>query len=185
MIVENSIFSSLDAVRLRYMNIAGLDLLSQLEKIMPTGESDQLLALIVCLASFTDQREPWSSPNASRLATSYVTHLIEAETRRGPQRLCAVLTDLLQLHVKPVFAKVKNNAITQQGRKAIDPPPIILTPYAPEEEIKPWNLDKAYILPVYGWVLGQLDVPTPHGAVSPVTYANRLCRRYHWKQTGL
>lgn len=167
------------------MNIAGLYFLSQLEEIMPTSESDQLLDLIVCLASFTDQREPWSSPKASHLATSFITHIIEAETRRGPQRLRAVFTDLLQLHVKPVFAKVKNNAITQQGRKAINPAPSTLTSYESEEKFKPWNSNKAYIISVYGWVLSQLDVPAPHGVSSPIMYANSFCRPHRWKQTGL
>ena len=145
------------------MNIAGLNILSHLEKITPTQDGDQLLALIACLATFADQREPWSCPAASEQAVSVLNYVFEIEGRRRPQKLRALLTDLLQLHIKPVFAKFQSSVITQQGQKAIDLTPRGAAPQEPEEELKPWKFKKAYIISVYGWVLNQLDVTAPPG----------------------
>lgn len=159
--VENTVLSNALAIRLQSMNIAGLSILSHLEKITPTQDGDQLLAMIACLATFTDQREPWSSPAASEQAISFLNYIFETEGRRRPQKLKALLTDLLQLHVKPVFAKFQSSVITQQGRKAIDLTSRDAAPQEPEEETKPWKFKKAYIISVYGWVLNQLDVNAP------------------------
>lgn len=162
------------AARLQLMNVAGLNLLSRLERITPTQNGDQLLTLIACLASFTDQREPWSSTAASEQAKLILGHILEIEGHNGQQRLRAVLTDLLQLHVKPVFAKFKNAAITRQGRKAVDPPPSRMVHHEPEEEMKAWEFSKAHTISVYGWVLSQLDVKPPRGMSLSGLYADDL-----------
>jgi hypothetical protein len=147
------------------MNVAAIILLSRLENITPTSDGDQLLALIACLASFTDQRDPWSSPEASDQARLLLNHILETEGRGGRQKLGALLTGLLELHVKPVFVKVKNAAITRQGRKALDPAPGNVASHE-FEDIKPWNSDKLYIVTLYGWVLSHLDVLAPRGEVN-------------------
>ena len=140
------------------MCIAGLHLLSRLQRITSNQDGDQLLRLIVCLAAFTDQRDPWSSPAASEQAVLNLDRILEVGERDGQPNIQATLTDLLQLHVKPVFVKFKTPTITKQGRRAIDPALRTVVPHESEEETQPWKFSKAYTVSIYGWVLGQLDV---------------------------
>ena len=160
--IAEKVLSSAIAARLKSMYVAGLRLLSYLDKITPAQQIDQHLRLIACAASFTDQRESWSSPEASEQSRLILNHILGTEEQRGSQELKDILADLLQLHVKPAFAKSKIEAITQQGRKVIDPMPTRVVPSEPEEEMKPWKLKKVYVIAVYGWVLSQLEVTSPH-----------------------
>lgn len=140
------------------MNVAGLHLLSRLQNIGLYQDGDQLLNLIACLASFTDEREAWSSPAASEQVKLILGHILETPGRNERQSPRDIFTDLLQLRVKPLFAKFKNAAITRQGRKAIDPAPSRVVPHEPEEETKPWKFGKAPIISVYRWILIHIDV---------------------------
>lgn len=151
--------------------MAGLRLLSCLTRVAPAQEGDLLLNLTACVASFTDRRELWSSSAASEQATLILSHILEAYE---PQRVQLLLADLLLRHVKPEFAKSQNAAITQQGRKAIDPTPYVVSNHESEEEVKPWKFTKAYIIPVFGWVLSNLPVTDPHDLSLSVMPANDL-----------
>lgn len=150
------------------MTVAGLHLLSQLERITPIQDSDQVLNLIACLSSFTDGREKWSSPAASAQAKLILDHILFRSEGHGQQRIQGILTDLLQLQVKPAFAKYKNATITSQGRKAIDPVPSNLFPHETEEEMKLWKFSNAHTISIYGWILSQLDVKAPWASLYPV-----------------
>ncbi|MCJ1463434.1 hypothetical protein MMC07_002041 [Pseudocyphellaria aurata] len=167
-----------DVARLGSMNVVGLSVLSHLERIDPSSfgiqeekdlveeedEERQTLALISCLASFTDPREEWSSQEASQLAHSLLNSLLPrfnaVEQKRGSR---SFITLLLELRVKPLFARTtqQNSAITSQGRKAIDgsaPSNYHLMSGDPEgREAKPWRFHHVYVLTMFRFILESIQ----------------------------
>ena len=151
----------LSAAHFRSLSLVGLHLLSRLERITLIQNDDQLLSLIACVASFTDQREAWSSSAASEQAKIILDHILKFEGRQGRQRTRNILTDLLQGYVKPAFVKFKHASITSQGRKVTDPTPSRVVPHEPEEKTKPWKFNRAHTVSMYAWILRQSDVKAP------------------------
>ena len=122
---------------------------------MPIVDLD--LDFITCLASFTGAHDSWTTPEAYKYATNLLQTLMGPDDDKAVQDLLAAL---LEKKVKPLFTKTKNPAITAQGRKAIHPLPAAPDFSDSEVEIKPWKFRAAYIITVFGWILGHLDVST-------------------------
>lgn len=137
------------------MSLSGIQLLSRLENIEPLSEDESVVTILTCLASFTDLNDPWTYSEAKDHAC------VLSEHYAATANLSTILTGLLQARVKPLFAKTKNPAITQQGRKAIDPLPSAATAHSDlDGETKPWKYRDAYIVTVFQWGLNHLDVRT-------------------------
>ena len=150
-----------DLARIRSMNVAGLILLSHLERIEPSSsgrEGEQLtVSLISCLASFTDLREEWSGQKASEEAHCLLAVLL-GSFKAESKSFRSLIGVLLEQHVKPLFAKTKNPAITSQGRKAIGSAPTNYLLSDPESELKPWKFHDVYVVTMFRWILENLDV---------------------------
>ncbi len=137
------------------MSLSGILLLSRLEKVQPLSEDESVVTIFTCLASFTDSSDPWTCPEAREHAYSLSEHYAASAA------LSTILTGLLQARVKPLFARTKNPAITQEGRKAIDPLLSAATAHSDlDGETKPWKYRDAYIVTVFQWILNHLDVRT-------------------------
>lgn len=81
------------------------------------------------------------------------------------ENISGVLHALLEERIKPLFARSKNPAVTQQGRKAIDPLPINATAHSDMDvEAKPWKYRDMYIVTVFQWVLKHLDVSSTNSS---------------------
>lgn len=137
------------------MSLYGISLLRRLLKIEPLAEDESVVTILTSLASFTDLSDRWTHPNAGdhayTLSEDYVASGI----------LPTILTRLLEERIKPLFSKTKSPAITQQGRKAINPLPIATTAHSDlDGETKPWKYRNAYIVTVFQWALKHLDVRT-------------------------
>lgn len=149
-----------DLARIRSMNVAGLILLSHLERIEPSSsgrEGEQLtVSLISCLASFTDLREEWSGQKASEEAHCLLAVLL-GSFKAESKSFRSLIGVLLEQHVKPLFAKTKNPAITSQGRKAIGSAPTNYLLSDPESELKPWKFHDVYVVTMFRWILENLD----------------------------
>ena len=144
-----------EVAKFHAMSLSGMLLLSRLQKIEPLSEDESVMTILTCLASFTDLNDPWTYPKAKDHACSLL------EGYAGSGDLSTILTGLLQESVKPLFKKIKNPAITHQGRKAIDPLPSTATAHSDlDGETKPWKYRDAYIVTVFQWVLNHLDVRT-------------------------
>ena len=134
-------------------SLSGIQLLSHLQKLEPFLKDESVVAILTCLASFTDLSDPWTDSKARDHAYS----LSEGYAASG--NLSSILTGLLRERIKPLFAKTKNPAITEQGRKAIDPLPSATTAHSDlDGEAKPWKYRDSYIATVFQWVLRHLDV---------------------------
>lgn len=135
------------------MSSKGLSLLSRLQECVPLSLNESVVTLYTCLASFTNDSDLWTCSIARVKAQSL------AEDSVKPEKIPNLLHALLQERVKPLFARSKNPAITQQGRKAIEPLPIDTTAHSDIDiESKPWKYRDMYIVTVFLWVLKHLDV---------------------------
>ena len=107
------------------------------------------------LAAYTDSRDSWTIIKAMKDAEEILDSLFSnADGAAQARALNGVLAD----SVKPRFAKSKNPAVTEQGRKVIHPLPQPLDMSDMETSSKPWKFRDIYIITVYRWVLAQLDV---------------------------
>lgn len=137
------------------MSLHGLSLLSHLQEIIPLSSQVSRTAVYTCLTSFSEDSDPWVSSEAEDLARSLAEDIVV------PEKISEVIYALLQEKIRPLFAKVKNPAVTQQGRKAIDPLRIDTTAHSDMDvETKPWKYRDMYIVTVFQWVLKHLDVGT-------------------------
>lgn len=141
------------------MNLAGLHLLSHLQRIFPAYDRNSTLSLLSCVISFLDPQEAWSSPESSELAYIFIGRILN-ELECKNQKIQFAIIGLLEDQVKPQFTMSKSSALTEQGRKAI----YLATDkhkYSDNEvQIKPWKFDHVYIVTVLQWILENLDVRT-------------------------
>ena len=141
------------------MLTVGLRLLSHLHDLVFTLREQPTLDLVMCLASFADERDPWTTPEAYSYAQDLLQKLMEPHGIEGSlEQTQDLLAALLEKRVKPLFTKTKNPVITQQGRKAHHPLPVSTDFSEMEVETKPWKFRVAYITTVFGWILGELNV---------------------------
>ena len=112
---------------------------------------------MICLASFTRANDPWTSHVSLAEASSLLGVYVKM-SKAEPGRFQALLTNLLCEYVKPAFVKSKNSAITPAGRKAITALPPRLEASIDETKSKPWKYGQIYLITVFEWILGQLDV---------------------------
>ena len=154
-LVEESPSLTPDAIsKEQNLSLLGLELLSHLQAKIRPEQDRSLTTLVTCLAAFSDENDPWSSITCSERASSLIEKII-----RDRNHLGSLLQALLEQEIRPRFAKSKSPAITQQGRKAIDPMPdnqafnVDL-----EAESKLWKYRDVYMVTVFRWVLLHLDV---------------------------
>lgn len=141
------------------MYLAGLRLLSHIEGVLAVENTVLTIAYPMCLASFTDQRDPWTSQEAFSEANDLLDHYFEVLKDR-PKDLNILLTRLLQEKIRPLFAKCRSKEITEQGRKAVNTLPGAFMPSDLEATKKPWKFRNVYVVTVFKWVLEHLDVRT-------------------------
>ena len=146
-----------DHARLRVLYATGLRLLLHLQGIEHSYGHELPTELMICLASFTHADDPWTS-QISLVEASTLLGVYVKMSKAEPGRFQTLLTNLLREHVKPAFAKSKNLAITPAGRKAITALPPKLEASIDEPKSKPWKYGQVYLITVFEWILGQLDV---------------------------
>ena len=139
------------------MAAAGLRLLSHLHGLTPSIVSESSVEMFLCLAAFTDERDQWTSPEAFEEAKTMLENYVDL-SKDGTVKAQALITRTLLTEIKPLFAKTKNPAITQQGRKAIRPIPGAPKGTDLENESKPWKFHDIHIITVFRWLLMNLDV---------------------------
>ncbi|MCJ1396759.1 hypothetical protein MMC18_009651 [Xylographa bjoerkii] len=153
--------TAIDISRWSLMAVAGLRLLSHLTRLVPSLYESPLQGLVTSLASFTDSRDPWTRSEASGTANALLLDVLGRASATDPMALSKLLASLLQDRVKPSFTKTKNPSITEQGRKANYRQLDVMDFSNSEVELKPWKFRDVYIMTVFRWILGKLDVCSP------------------------
>lgn len=135
------------------MSLSGILLLDRLQQIEPPSKRENAVAILTCLASFTDLNDPWTCSEAR----DHAYPLLQDYT--ASNNLSTAFAGVLEERIKPLFAKSKNPAITQQGWKAIDPLTSSATAHSDlDGEANPWKYRDPHGVTVFQWVLRHLDV---------------------------
>ena len=139
------------------MAFAGLRILRHLHVISSILHINPSLELISCLATFSDQQDVWTSKECALEANTTLSTTVPgfAGDADGLQQL---LSALLEQKVRPLFAKSKNPAVTDQARKAIQSLSVPTEFNEQETENKPWKYADVYIVTVFRWIVNQLQV---------------------------
>ena len=130
--------------------------LFNLHKLAPLSPGEPDIAVLTCLAAFSDGNDVWNSLTTQKQASLLAEDYVESG------HLPALLASILQNRIKPLFSKSKNPAITQQGRRAIVPIESNETLHSDlDASSKPWKYHDVYIVTVFQWVLSHLSVRIP------------------------
>ena len=141
------------------MYLTGIRLLSRIQGLLAGEDDDLTIELFICLASFTDQRDSWTSKEAFNEAKLLLDQYFKVMKDR-PKDFSSLTSRILEEKIKPLFAKSRSKEITEQGRKAISSLPGPFVPSDLEAMKKPWKFRDVYVVTVFRLVLGQLDVQT-------------------------
>ena len=154
---QDPISLSGDHAKLRILYATGLRLLLHLRRIEDSYGHELPTEVVICLAAFTRADDPWTSRISLAEASSLLRAYVEM-SQVEPSQFQTLLTNLLREHVKPAFVRSKNSAVTPAGRKAITALPPRLEASIDETKSKPWKYGQLYLITVFEWILGQLDV---------------------------
>lgn len=110
------------------------------------------LHAIVAMASFTSEKDPWTTKSSNNCAEVYLNLACQKD-------LWSIIERVLKEKVRPLFTKTKNPAITNEGRKNLHPVP--RTPFdggVLDDSTKPWKNTNIYAPAVLSWIICQYKV---------------------------
>lgn len=148
-------------------NIA-VSVIELLALLLPIHEAANTPNIVIALASFTSDQDPWTLPEtharANALLTAQFTPLRLESNSTGS--FWVTIETILKQKIRPLFAKTKNPAITASGRKNFHPVPLPrFDASALDPETKPWKFQDVYATTVLSWIINQYQV-RPHPALS-------------------
>ena len=136
------------------MALQGLQVLSHLQRIGSPPQNESHTAVLICLASFSDDTDAWNCSSVREQASILANDYIESTN------LPALLSGILEKRIKSIFSGSTNPALTPQGRKAIASIQGNVTTAHIDIDagVKLWKYRDVYIVSVFQWVLQHLDV---------------------------
>ncbi|KAL4889531.1 ATP :tRNA-specific tRNA nucleotidyltransferase [Aspergillus ambiguus] len=106
--------------------------------------------VVLALASFTSENDPWTTPESCSSSTQLLN------TFNTTPSFWTSIEKILKDTIRPIFGKTRNPAVTAAGRKNFHPVPLarfdtsILDP-----ESKPWKVSDVYATTVLSWIIRQ------------------------------
>ncbi|KAL6231130.1 hypothetical protein BDW75DRAFT_233875 [Aspergillus navahoensis] len=149
----NSLYKWTTQDESRQRSTLAVSVISRLNTLLPFEQSECVSDVVLALASFSTDMNAWNTHEAF---TASVAMLRDFAERAEPSSFWMTVESILKSRVRPLFAKTKNPAITESGRKNFHPIPLprfdlsILDP-----ETKPWKMHDAYITTVFAWIISQ------------------------------
>ncbi|KAL4733259.1 hypothetical protein BDV11DRAFT_175861 [Aspergillus similis] len=134
----------------RQRSTLAVSIISRLNALLPFEQSECVSSVVIALASFSSDADAWNTHEAFTASIAMLKDFAEASS------FWMTIETILKSQVRPLFAKAKNPAITESGRKNFHPIPLprfdlsILDP-----EAKPWKMQDAYITTVFAWIVNQ------------------------------
>jgi len=141
-------------------NIA-ISVLSSLATLLPIEKAANKPDIIIALASFTSEDDPWTTNASATKAREALQSFSTRFRAEGALSFWSIVEQVLKERIKPLFSKTRNPAITDAGRKNFHPVPLahfdtsILDP-----ESKPWKTQDPYATTVFEWIITQYHVRT-------------------------
>lgn len=143
----------------RFRSSLGISVISSLSTILSIEEASNVVDIVTTLASFTSERDPWTTQQSCRQALEVLDSYVSRRRSDDPSSLWSTLEDTLKSRIKPLFAKTKNPAITSTGRKNLHPMPATRFDYSSlDPETKPWKYRDVYCTTVFSWILSIYQV---------------------------
>lgn len=140
------------AQRSRAIAQLGLEVLQVLSEEFSAKFSEDTLCTVI---SFTERTDPWTTPEASDLASAVVA----GQVLRCRDR-AALNEDILKGYLRPLFSKARPKTVTASGRKAAfpeeDDPHRGLTDET--KDVKAWKYADHRAITVFGWVVSTATV---------------------------
>ncbi|KAL4971477.1 hypothetical protein BDW66DRAFT_165144 [Aspergillus desertorum] len=149
----NSLYKWATQDESRQRSTLAVFVISRLNALLPFEQSKYMSDVVIALASFSIETDAWNTHEASTASIAMLGAFVE---RVEPSFFWMTVESILKSRVRPLFAKTKNPAITESGRKNFHPIPLprfdmsILDP-----ETKPWKMHDAYITTVFAWIVSQ------------------------------
>ncbi|RDW79192.1 Tti2 family protein [Aspergillus mulundensis] len=137
----------------RQQSTLAVSVILSLNALLPLEQSDDASNVVIALGSFTSEPDAWNTHDAFTASTALLRDFVE---KAEPLSFWMTVESILKNRVRPLFAKSKNPAITESGRKNFHPVPLprfdlsILDP-----ETKPWKNHDGYITTVFSWIVKQ------------------------------
>lgn len=129
---------------------------------MPTGEPDNLPDVFLAGACFANERDPWNTSGSHDAASMWMGMFIEVTLEKNTYWPAIDL--ILKDRIRPLFAKVKNPAITSAGRKNFHPQTLPrFGASGLDQSAKPWKTTDVYVASVLSWILSQYEVCPSQG----------------------
>ena len=153
---------SINSSRLR--STLSISVLSLLAALLPIEKAANRADIVIALASFTSEDDPWTTKECATKATELLYSLTTNIRADADSSFWSVVEQVLKERIRPLFAKTKNPAITTTGRKNFHPVPLarfdssVLDP-----ESKPWKIHDVYATTVFSWVIYQYRVGSFEG----------------------
>lgn len=151
-----------DAIKTsRLKSTIAISVLSSLATLLPIEKAANKPDIIIALASFTSENDPWTTSTSVTKTTEVLQSFTSKIRTDAESSFWPVVEQILKERIKPLFAKTRNPAITDTGRKNFRPVPLprfdtsILDP-----ESKPWKIHDPYATTVFEWVITQYHVWT-------------------------
>ncbi|KAL4988339.1 hypothetical protein BDW68DRAFT_187245 [Aspergillus falconensis] len=152
----NSLYNWATQDESRQRSTLAVSVISRLNALLPFEQSECVSSVVIALASFSSETSAWNTWEASTASIAMLRDFVE---RAEPSSFWMTVESILKSRVRPLFAKTKNPAITESGRKNFHPIPLprfdlsILDP-----ETKPWKMHDAYITTVFAWIVSQYRI---------------------------
>ncbi|PWY87066.1 ATP :tRNA-specific tRNA nucleotidyltransferase [Aspergillus sclerotioniger CBS 115572] len=133
-----------------------ISLISALDSLLPVYKAADVPDIILALASFTSEADPWTTEESRATSTELLERFNKATRSTPDASFWSILEVILKERIRPLFTKTRNPAITAAGRKDFHPIPLprfdmsVLDP-----ESKPWRAHDIYSVTVLSWIVVQ------------------------------
>ncbi|KAF7716156.1 Uncharacterized protein PECH_005432 [Penicillium ucsense] len=137
----------------RLRSTLAIQLILQLSAKAPACLEDRTIVsapdVVLAAACFTDQSDPWTTEDSYEEASMYLNVALQRER-------WSIIDKLLKEKLRPLFTKIKNPAITTEGRKNFHPTPLSrFDGTVLNDELKPWKFNDIYATRILAWIISQ------------------------------
>ena len=146
-----------DTVRERRFSLTlAVSIIWSLSCIVPIQMMPNAPDIILALASFTREEDPWVTYESFSKSSSVLKTYTTRRRSENCRSFWSVIEYILKERLRPLFSKARNPAITAAGRKNFHSIPLprfdasVLDP-----ETKPWKIRDVYATTVFSWVVSQ------------------------------
>ncbi|KAL4871128.1 hypothetical protein BDV12DRAFT_38043 [Aspergillus spectabilis] len=137
----------------RQRSTLAISVISLLAALLPVKDAKSAQDAIIAMASFSSETDAWATCEACTTATALLDEIVKDS---GRSSFWKIIESTLKDQIKPLFAKTKNPAITESGRKNFHPVPLPRFDLSVfDSETKPWKMDAVYITTVFSWIVKQ------------------------------